>query len=216
MTESQSVPDKHTPSRDETTPPSQLTESSVLPKNQGEGHAQSEAGSESGEPSESDAEDRSSDSDGDNRESPERIKKKARLEDTDRKEEDKQPSPVRYTAMSLYEERQLLKQLKALGSVVDADPRSNRFKRKLIVRQVCLLFQINYANVILWFGHLLQNTVVEIQKQSKHVLCCPNSHEATDCGLPPASLLLQEDTWLHCASISVLRTVMPAQLLNNT
>ena len=38
--------------------------------------------------------------------------------------------------MSVYEEKQLLRQLKALGSTVNNIPKANRLKRKLIVRQV--------------------------------------------------------------------------------
>ena len=44
-------------------------------------------------------------------------------------------SAFRVVPMSLYEEKQLLKKLRAMDTVVTSDPKANRLRRKLIVRQ---------------------------------------------------------------------------------
>ena len=41
-----------------------------------------------------------------------------------------------YVPLSLYEERLLLRRIEALGPVAKTDPRANRLRRKLLVRQV--------------------------------------------------------------------------------
>ncbi|KAI8508942.1 Cysteine-rich protein 2-binding protein [Branchiostoma belcheri] len=59
--------------------------------------------------------------------------KKKKEEDEEEKEEPKKP---RYVAMSLYEERQLLRHLNAHLSAVDNIPQARRLRRKLLVRQM--------------------------------------------------------------------------------
>ena len=43
---------------------------------------------------------------------------------------------ARYMTMSMYEEKQLLNRLNALGDAIHRNPKINRLKRKLTVRQL--------------------------------------------------------------------------------
>ncbi len=52
----------------------------------------------------------------------------------------------RYIAMSVYEEKQLLRQLKSCSTIIDNIAKANRLKRKLYVRQVRHLYQYSAFN----------------------------------------------------------------------